>query len=128
MAVRGRKPKPPALKVVTGNPGKRPLPEGGEVKIREGELTPPRKLTKAQQSLWTRYINTAWWLTEHDAPKAYMWVALEAQFERAPTKMVAAMIGQLRSLGSELGLDPAARTRMAGASAKKKDPTDEFFE
>lgn len=128
MAIRGQKPKAEVLKLATGNPGKRPLPEGAEIEMREEPLVPPKKLTKVQQRLWDRYIDTAWWLTEHDVPKAFMWVALESEFERSPAKMIAARIGQLRVLGSELGLDPSSRTRMAGAGGKKKDPADKFFE
>lgn len=142
MAVGGRKPKPAALRVVTGNPGRRAIPgvtpdpdNPGlpEVDPREDDLVPPKKLTIVQQRLWDRYINSAWWLTEHDVPKAFMWCALEAEFERSPGKMVSSRIGQLRALGSELGLDPSSRTRLAayGSGAKKKkkgDPAEEFFE
>src|SRR5690606_6908213 len=115
MAVRGTKPKPPALKLVTGNPGKRPIAGaaagGGDQAphMREDPLEPPKKLTKAQAALWKRFIDTAWWLGEHDVTKAYMWVCLQAEYIRSPTNMVAARIAQLRVLGTELGLDPSAR-------------------
>lgn len=125
MAIRGAKPKPPGLKLVTGNPGRRPIPEG-EAETREHPLEPPKKLTVAQKRLWDRFIDTAWWLGEHDVAKAFMWVALQAEFERSPAKMVTSRISTLRALGSELGLDPAARTRMAG-DGKKEDPADKFF-
>jgi phage terminase small subunit len=134
MAIGGRKPKPPDLKLVTGNPGHRPIPgvdqqAPPEIQVRDEPLDPPKKLTKMQQVLWDRFINKAWWLTDHDVPKAYAWVCLESEFEKAPVKMVAARFGQLRILGSELGLDPMARARMGTAGGQKKaDQTEKFFD
>lgn len=128
MAVSGRKPKPAALKLVTGNPGKRPIPEEApEIDIREAPLKPHRKLTVAQKSLWDRFINTAWWLSDHDVPKAYMWVCLQSEFDKKPSDMNANRITQLRTLGSELGLDPSIRSRLGVSGGKKKDPADKFF-
>jgi hypothetical protein len=141
MAVRGPKPKHPDLKLVTGNPGHRPI-AGAEKKdgdgggdeppagpdMRETPLVPHRKLNKAQLELWKRFIDTAWWLTEHDVPKGYMWVCLQAEYDKKPGKMIAARLAQLRVLGSELGLDVAARSRMGVARGQKKDPTDKYFE
>lgn len=137
MAVRGRKPKPDHLKLVTGNPGRRPLngagvsgetAGGGELAVREDPLEPPKRLTKAQQALWDRFINTAWWLTDHDVPKAYVWVCLQAEYLKSPAKMIASRIAQLRVIGTELGLDPSARSRMGAGGKKKDDPTEEFFD
>jgi phage terminase small subunit len=126
MAIRGRKPTPPGIKLVMGNPGRRPIPQG-ELDMREEPLEPHAELTEAQQRLWDRYINTAWWLTDHDAPKAHAWVCLQSEFDNAPHDMVAARIANLRALGSELGLDPAARTRLAGASRVPDTPAARFF-
>lgn len=129
MAVRGVKPKPAHLKVVTGNPGKRPLPGAEEeVEVREEPLVPPRKLTKLQTALWERFIQSAWWLTDHDVPKAYMWVCLQAEHDKKPGDMIAARLGQLRVLGSELGLDPSARARMATDHGRPKSPAGQFFD
>ncbi len=128
MAIRGAKPKPPVLKLVTGNPGHRPLEQGAEIEVRESPLQPPKKLTKGQRVLWDRFIDTAWWLTDHDVPKAYMWVCLQAAHDKAPAKMISARIGQLRVLGNELGLDPSARGRMGVANGQSRDPADKFFD
>lgn len=129
MAVAGRKPKPVALKVVQGNPGRRPLPEATtDVLMRESPLEPPKKLTKAQRVLWDRFINTAWWLSDHDVPMAYMWVCLQSEHDKAPKDMIAARIAQLRALGSELGLARAARDRLGITGGKKQDPADKFFD
>jgi len=125
--MKGRKSKPVGLKLVTGNPGKRALPESASVEVRDEPLQAPVALTEVQQRLWNRYINKAWWLEDHDAPKAFMWVALEEEFELCPAEMTASRIAQLRALGSELGFDPSSRSRMA-SGGKQKDPADKYFE
>lgn len=129
MAIRGRKPKPAHLKVVTGNPGRRPIERGEpELFVREEPLAPVKKLTKAQRALWDRFINKAWWLADHDVPKAFMWTCLQAEFDRAPSKMAASKVAQLRLVGSELGMDPASRARLGVGSAPKTDPAAKFFD
>jgi hypothetical protein len=132
MATRGRKPTPAHLKLIMGNPGKRPIREDG---VQEGQapydngLEPPVKLAKRQKQLWS----TACWLTQFDVPRAFMWVELHAEFERGPTLMIAAKVAQLRALGSELGLDPASRTRIgaigaaSGEDARTKDKSEQYF-
>ena len=129
MAARGTKPKPPELKVVTGNPGRRPLPEATtNVPVRKKPLRPHKKLTPAQSALWKRFIDTAWWLTEHDVPFAYMYVCLQAEHDSDPLSMNAALIAQLRVLGSELALFTTSRARLGlGAKAPGADPTEKFF-
>lgn len=129
MAVRGPKPKAPYLKLLEGNPGSRPLfPDENSISG-GGKPVPPVELEGRPLELWERYIATAGWLQEHDSPKAYMWVMLQADFEAAPGDMSPAKIGQLRALGSELGLDPSSRARMQIAPPKPPgDPGEEFFD
>lgn len=52
MATAGRKPKPPQLKLVTGNPGKRPIPD--VVKPRPVAPTCPAFLSTAAKAEWKR--------------------------------------------------------------------------
>jgi hypothetical protein len=133
MAIRGPKIKTPFVpKLVTGGPGQAAVEETGPEEIDAGydnELQPPTKLGRRQQELWETLIRKAPWLTEFDVPRAFMWVHLHTQFEKAPSKMVAGKIAQLRALGSELGLDPASRARIAGeqGSRGKADPADKYF-
>jgi hypothetical protein len=133
MGVGGRKPKPAALKLVTGNPGKREVEQPVDPaaapapRMRAQPLVPPRKLSKAQRSKWDAFIEPAWWLTEFDVSKAYAWICLQMEFEKSPVTMVAARIAQLRALGSELGFDPASRARMPAADGASKDPADKYF-
>lgn len=128
MAIRGARPKPVALKAVTGNPGKRDLPGAGDYEVRREPLEAPESLTDEQRKLWSRYIDTAWWLTEHDATAAYIWVCLQAEFQQDPAGMTAARISNLRSAASEIGLGPSARARLALEGAGKQDPADGFFD
>lgn len=132
MAIRGVKPKPAYIKLVTGNPGHRPIvedPATGADPAYDNGLEPPRRLTRRQQEFWDTYIRKAQWLTPFDVPRAFMWVHLHTEFERAPGKMIAGKIAQLRALGSELGLDPASRTRLATDTGQRaKDPAEAFFD
>jgi hypothetical protein len=135
MAIRGRKPTPTHLKIVKGNPGKRALPKD-EVQT-GGDLVKPKYLkAKRVSELWAEIASSCWWLGDADSYKVGMWCSLQAEFEKGPAKMVAARITQLRALGSELGLDPASRSRLGsmkgnrrgeGTEDEAKDPADKYF-
>lgn len=132
MAVRGRKLKPAFLKLVTGNPGHRPIVEDAAHAASAGHdngLEPPVKLKRRQAQLWAGYIRKAPWLTAFDVPRSFMWVELHTEFESDPSGMVAGKIAQLRALGSELGLDPASRQRIGGddGGKQKDDPAAGYF-
>ncbi len=128
MATRGRRPKPTHLRLVGGNAGKRPLTKAEPTP----EYGPPEKppgIDGEAAALWDLRIARAHWLTWADTDKAAMWCLLQAEFYASEGQMVAARIGQLRALGSELGFDPSSRARIGagGRSEKKDDPTAEFF-
>jgi hypothetical protein len=99
-----------ALKLVTGNPGHRPVNMAAPEP--EGRPLPPMKLTGRPAELWRRFIRPAWWLTSADGPKAWLWCEMQAEAEADVRGMTAARIGQLRCLGSELGFDPTSRARI----------------
>lgn len=111
MAIRGRKPKPTAVKIAAGNPGKRPLPVNEPQP--DGPIERPEKLKKAIAAIWDRYIARAYWLTWAETPKALMWCHLQHEVETKPAEMQSARIAQWRALGSELGFDSGSRARMA---------------
>lgn len=60
MKTAGRKPKPPELKLLQGNPGKRPLPPGtvpaGSTKYPPLTEHPPDELTPKGKALWRRIM------------------------------------------------------------------------
>lgn len=110
MAISGRKPTPNVIKMVMGNPGRRPLNTAAPTPT--DRPRPPIKMAGRPAALWKRYIAKAWWLADADSPKAWLWCELQAQAEADPAAFLSARIAQLRALGSELGLDPASRARM----------------
>jgi hypothetical protein len=126
MAIRGRKPKATFLRLVQGNPGKRPLPPPDPAG-KGGSVERPARLRGAAAKLWDAYIAKAFWLTWADSPKAAMWCHLTAEFEKSPAKMLSSRIAQLRALGSELGFDVSSRTRM-GVSLGKKRERDPYLD
>lgn len=124
--MRGRKPKPPQLRLVEGNRGHRPIPDAGPQPT--GPLVKPAKIRGRASQLWDEVAALAPWLTQLDGYKLHVFCQLHAEFEQAPRKMIAARIAQLRTIGAELGLDPATRTRMGAAGSKPKDPADKYFD
>lgn len=126
MAARGPKPKNTVVRLVTGNAGHRPLPDAEPEA--DGRPVKPARLRGRSSTLWDEAVKRAPWLAAADSYKLHVWVALQAEFEKAPTRMVASRIAQLRALGSELGFDPSSRTRIGkGDGGKKADPADKYF-
>lgn len=126
MALRGRKPVAEVIRLATGNPGKRPIRSGPDA---PGALVRPAKIRGRAAELWDEVAERAPWLSAADSYKLHVWCELQAEFERAPRKMVAARIGQLRSAGSELGLDPGSRARLGKGNdgAAPQDPSAKYF-
>lgn len=127
--MKGRKPTPTVLRLITGNPGRRPLPPADPLPA--GSVERPPKLNRAAGELWDGVIARCYWLTWADSTKAEMWCFLMAEYRKSPVKMIASRIAQLRALGSELGLDQAARTRL-GLSTEpktgKRDPAAKYLD
>lgn len=128
MAIRGQRPKPTLLRIVGGNAGKRPVREERAIVADDPPEKPPG-MDPEPGALWDLFVKRAHWLTWADTHKAAMWCLLQAEFYASDGQMVAARIGQLRALGSELGFDPVSRDRMrlGGNPEKKADPSAEFF-
>lgn len=120
MAIRGTKPKAPALRLVTSGQAAITPPDRPASPCR-----PPVKMTGRPAALWRRFIVKAWYLTDLDAPKAWLWCELQAEAEQSVGTMTAARLGQLRGLGSELGLDPSSRTRFP--AAPNTNDLDSYF-
>jgi hypothetical protein len=127
MAITGRKPVPQVVRLATGNRGRRPLPLKDEPAAVGTPIKPPKLRGRALE-LWDEACKGAPWLAAADSYKLFAWCCLQAELERAPNKMVAARIGQLRALGSELGLDPSSRTRLAtGPELDLDDPAAKYL-
>lgn len=153
MATRGPRPKPTRLKELAGNPGKRPL-NRGEPKPKAGVPTPPSHLDGTARREWKRIsqqLAACRLLTAVDRTAlalyctAYSrWAEAEKQVREvgtvvrtkngypvlSPYLIVAnKAMEQLTRLLAELGLSPAARTRIsiAGPSSENDSAEQEFF-
>ncbi len=138
MAVRGAKPKPTALKIVEGNPGRRPL-NAKEPKPKVATPKPPAHLTDSALVEWKRVakeLTTLGILTEIDRAvlaaycQAYgRWSEAEQKLKdhgvlikskspngfpiHSPYLSIAnKALQQMVSLAAEFGMTPSARTRI----------------
>ena len=103
--LKGRKPMPTQLKVIMGNPGRRPLPKNepypGGVPIRPAWLRDARAC-----ELWDEILRFAHWLSVADGYKLAAWCDRQSNFEEHRKQWTAADRREHRTSGSELGLDP----------------------
>ena len=140
MSRRGRKPKPTALKVLEGNPGKRPLPQN-EPKPKPIAPERPTWLTGEGKKMWERlapelerlglltaldgeafaaacqrwgtYVDCQKYLKKHGRTYTYTNKAgAENEIERPQVKIAQKALDQFRAFCSEFGLTPSSRTRI----------------
>ena len=123
--MKGRKPKPTHLKVITGNPGRRPLNENAPQPT--GRPIKPAFVRGRAAKIWAEYVERAFWLTEAESHILAAWCSLTAELEKDIDRMTASRISQWRTLAAELGLTPSSRVRL-GQGGDKKNPAAEFFE
>lgn len=140
MSRAGRKPKPTALKVLEGNPGKRPLPENepkpkpiapecpdwlfGEGRKMWDKLSPQLEhiglLTSidgeafaAACQCWKTFVDCQRYLEEHGLTYKYTNKAgAENEIDRPQVKIGQKALDQFRVFCSEFGLTPSSRTRI----------------
>ena len=133
---KGRKPTPTRLKILRGNPGKRPLPEG-EPQPRPGVPTCPSHLNAAAKREWRRLVKElgacglitgadrgalaaycdayARWVkatlevaTDGEVVEATTGTAMQNPWQSVANKA----LEQMDKFGSQFGLTPSARTRI----------------
>lgn len=154
--MRGRKPKPTRLKLIEGNPGRRPI-NGNEPRPPSEKPTCPAHLSSTAKAEWKRLaesLNRIGLLTQIDrtALAAYCqsygrWVEAEKKLAETPSilKTPAGYIQvspwltisnkQLELMAkfmTELGLTPSSRSRLAvqiptGPKPWETDPADKYF-
>ncbi len=147
----GRKPKPTRLKVLAGNPGKRPLPKR-EPKPPPSMPTPPLHLAGSARREWrriARILHACGLLTAVDRAALGMYCAAYGRWADAERKVqdlgvvilspnkfpihspflavANKAMDQMIRLLSELGLSPAARTRIEVVPPNPTDAEDEEF-
>ncbi len=147
----GRKPTPTALKVLRGNPGRRPLPEHEPQPPEFKTFEPPKHLSTVARKEWRRVVPIlveSQLLTEADitALGAYcesfaMWVEAQAKIRehgllvmtpnkipiQSPYVSIAnKSLANMCKFLSEFGLTPASRTRLTVAPKKTGNQDEEF--
>lgn len=146
----GRKPKPTALKIVTGNPGKRPLPEN-EPKPKQADLSVPDGLSVEASKHWqvvARQLHDARILTELDTHALCLYCEayskwMEANNNIAKYGMVVKSpngfpvqspylsisnkaFEQMKGIMVEFGMTPSSRTRVQ--AAELEEPVSEWID
>lgn len=122
MAVRGQKPKPLHLRLLSGNAGKRP------VNALEPSYTPcateaPEWLSEAARAHWNGLapmMARAGVLKESDRDLLATYCSLFTEYVelvKAGERASMSVIGQIRQLMGELGLTPSARARIVADKA-----------
>lgn len=148
MATRGRKPKPTALKMLEGNPGKRPLNEN-EPKPPKGTIRCPTWLEAEAKKEWRRLapsleamgvLTTAditafagycqayarWkeaeeFITQHGS----IFQTSSGYVQQVPQVSIAQQnLKIMQSFCSEFGLTPATRSRIIAGNGDKVDEDD----
>lgn len=155
--MRGRPPIPTQLKVVRGNPGRRPLPEQEIVAPPAEDLSAPAWLSENARKYWddlAPMMRDCGLLTEIDKTafeglcdayarwrEASEMLAKTPMIVKAPTSgylmpnpMIAitnTAFSQLRAMLTEFGMTPSARSRVTasgdGGKKKPENPAAEFF-
>ena len=117
----GRRPKPTHLKVVQGNPGKRPL------NTREPQSTPlagpPKGMSAQDKAIWCELVEAAppGVLKESDRFMVELAARLLGQVRSSPVPS-APIVTQLRQCLSAMGMDPSARSRLVVAEPAVTNP------
>lgn len=152
MAQRGRPVKPTALKILDGNPGKRPLHKEAELPPMPN-LRPPtwllpdakkewRRLAPALQAqgllttgdtqafagycqAYARWKEAEEWISTHSA-----WFRTQSGYmQQVPQVSIANnSLKTMQSLAAEFGLTPAARARISGNTGEKYDKESDPME
>lgn len=147
---KGRPPKPNAVKMAEGNPGKRPLPEEPALDSRKPIC--PAFLSKEAKSEWHRVVgdlHSAGLLKKVDTTILALYCQARADYIHAkknietkgyvsispngyPQKSAWLTIrdkafDQLMKCIQELGMTPVARARVAASPDKPLDPFTEWF-
>lgn len=144
--MRGRKPIPTGIKLLRGNPGKRPL-NADEPKLPDADAAPPKGLTGRALAVWKEYATdlvNAGVLKSSDRPVFRTYCELVAEVERY-TKLCrkvgeadASRLGypkrldvlrkQQKEYSAVLGLNPSARSQIkATPKDKPGDATADFL-
>jgi P27 family predicted phage terminase small subunit len=148
----GRRPVPTALKVLRGNPGKRPL-NRAEPKPTSGAPSCPKELDQDARKEWRRIVRefealgmvtsldrallavhcAAWsrWLKSSQEIQKHGYLVKAPSgypIQNPYVAIQAAAEKTLRATGVEFGMSPASRSKVAAGSGGAGDATNPFAE
>lgn len=128
----GRPAKPTALRVLAGNPGKPPIntrePVTGEI-----DTVAPAELSEAAVAHWNRLapmLAKSGVLKQSDRDLLFVYCESYATWLDSVRagKLNVSLLSQLRQMLGEMGMTPAARTRIiVDKTAEKEDGKARFF-
>lgn len=122
MGVRGQKPKPTHLRLLSGNAGKRPI-NALEPTYAACATDAPEWLSEAPRAHWQRLapmLANAGVLKTSDGDLLATYCCLFSDYVeavKAGEKVSMTVVGQLRQMMGELGMTPSARTRIVADKA-----------
>ena len=125
--MRGRKPKPTALKLITGERESRINRDEPDP---QGEVKKPAFVKHGATRIWNQYapeLERIGVLKSTDVDMFGAWCCLMAEFRESPRSFNAARFAQLRALASSFGLEPSSRSRISVPKPKETDGAEEFF-
>ena len=128
----GRKPKPTALRVLEGNPGKRPLNKS-EPKPTAGVPRCPVWIKGEARAEWKRVIAAIGHtgiITHADRSMLAAYCSLWARYKAAAEAgddLPISYLTHLRALAAEFGLTPSSRSRLHAEPPKDKDADEERY-
>ena len=129
----GRKPTPTAMKLLAGNPGKRPL-NRREPKPTLGVPPCPKWLSLEARKEWrwvVKELAQAGVLARIDRTMLAVYCHLVAEFVQAAAKgesVIPSKVAQIRALASEFGLTPSSRARLSTLPQDEgKDPFEDII-
>ena len=143
----GREKKPTLLKLVTGNPGRRPI-NTSEPEPLPGEIVAPAWLDEDALKKWSEVLQLCPWITAADADTLALYCDSYSHYRKAQrlsikTPVVKTLEGkliknpawtarneafnQMRSAGSELGLSPSSRAGISGGGEKRDKLAEKYF-
>lgn len=132
MAVRGAKPKPTALRLITDRHDVSRHGKKADATTQVttsvttfGPIAKPAELQGDASSAWDKWIAPAPWLDGSKEAAAIAFCELWREFRYDPTGFSAGKHGQMRAYMAELGLTDERNRKVA--DAKSEDPADQYF-
>lgn len=123
---------PTKLKLIRGNPGKRPLPED-EPDFMAGELTPPEHLQGEALKLWPRYasaLEANGILTDVSREVLAGYCDLLGSYiekRKAGDEPDLKILQQVRLLAREFGFTPSSQAGVSAPGKKQNDGKERYF-